>query len=107
MIEATSSRLNEEQALSINSQIYGFLSGCLIGTADVTFRRADWLNGIDAWRIMARQVDHGRSIRLETLRREVREIHNKTIKSLENVEEGVAAFQNTMQEYVRAGGPES
>ena len=67
VIEATSGRLNEEQALSTNSQILGFLSGCLTGTADVMFRRADWLNGIDAWRIMARQVDHGRSIRLETL----------------------------------------
>ena len=71
------------------------------------FRRAAWLNGIDAWRIMARQVDHGRTIRLETLRREVREIHSKLIKSLEHVEEGVAAFENTMQEFVRAGGPES
>ena len=56
---------------------------------------------------MARQVDHGRPIRLETLRREVREIHSKPIKSLEHVEEGVAAFENTMQEFVRAGRPES
>ena len=56
---------------------------------------------------MARQVDHGRTIRLETLRREVREIHGKLIKSLEHVEKDVAAFESTMQEFVRAGGPES
>ena len=102
-----SGRFNEEQTLSVNSQIWGFFSGRLTGTADVIFRRADWLNGIDAWRIMARQVDHGRTIRLETLRREVREIHSKLIKCVEHVEEGVAAFENTMQQFVRAGGPES
>ena len=107
VVEAASGRFNKEQTLSVNLQIWGFLSGCLTGTADVMFRRAAWLNGIDAWRIMARQVDHGPAIRLETLRCEVQEIHSRRIKSLEHVEEGVAAFENTMQEFVRAGGPES
>ena len=65
---ATSARLTEEQALSVNAQIWGFLSGCLHGTADVMFKRADWNNGVDAWRRIVRQVDHGRSIRLKTLR---------------------------------------
>ena len=58
VVEAASGRLTEELALSVSSQIWGFLSGCLTGTADVMFRRAAWLNGIDAWRIMARQVEH-------------------------------------------------
>jgi len=70
------------------------------------FRRAEWLNGIDAWRRVVRQIDHGRAIRLETLRREVKELHTKPIRSLEAVEEGVASFENTMQEFVKAGGPE-
>ena len=71
------------------------------------FKRTDWLNGIDAWRRIVRQVDHGRAIRLETLRREVKELHMRPIKSLEAVEEGVNEFENTMAEYVKAGGPES
>ena len=71
------------------------------------FKRADWNNGVDAWRRIVRQVDHGRSIRIETLRREVQEIHTRPIKTLEAVEEGVAQLENLKQEYVKAGGPES
>ena len=64
------------------------MSGCLTGTADVMFRRADVLNGIDAWCIMVRQMDHERTIRLEIPRREVRETHTKPIESLEPMEDG-------------------
>ena len=71
------------------------------------FRRAECLNGIDAWRRLVRQVDHGRGIRLEMLRLEVQELHARPIKSLEAIEEGVAVFENTMTEYARAGGRES
>ena len=71
------------------------------------FRQAECLNGIDAWRRLVRQVDHGRGIRLEMLRREVQELHTRPIKSLEAIEEGVAVFENTMTEYARAGGRES
>ena len=39
-----------------------------------------------------RQGDPGRSIRLETLRREVQYIFMRQIKSLEAVEKGVAQF---------------
>ena len=45
---------------------------------------------------------HGRSIRIETLRREVQEIHTRPIKTLEAVEESVAQFENLKQEYVKA-----
>ena len=106
-LQAVSSRLSKEQAENLNAQIWGFLSGCLEGSAEVMFKRTDWLNGIDAWRRIVRQVDHGRAIRLETLRREVEELHMRPIKSLEAVEEGVNEFENTMAEYVKAGGPES
>ena len=93
--------------MAVHFQIWGFLSGCLRGTAETMFRRADCLNGIDAWRPLVRQVDHGRGIRLEMLRREVQELHTRPIKSLEAIEEGVAVFENTMTEYARAGGRES
>ena len=56
VVEAASGRLTEEQALSVNSQICGFLSGCLTGTADVMFRRAAWLNGIDAKSTVAGRI---------------------------------------------------
>ena len=82
------------------------MSGCLTGTADVMFRRADLLNGIDAWCIMVRQMDHERTIRLEIPRREVRETHTKPIESLQPMEEGAAASENRMQEFVRSGGSE-
>ena len=107
MIEAISNRLTDEQAMAVNAQIWGFLSGCFRGTADTMFRRADCLTGIDAWRRFVRQVDCGRGIRLEMLRREVQDLHTRPIKSLEAVEEGVAVFENTMTEYARAGGRES
>ena len=107
VVEASSNRLAPEQAIAVNSQIWGFLSGCFRGTAETMFRRAECLNGIDAWRRLVRQVDHGRGIRLEMLRREVQELHTRPIKSLEAIEEGVAVFENTMTEYARAGGRES
>ena len=74
------------------------------GTAETMFKRAEVLNGLDAWRIISRQIDHGRAIRLETLRREMKELHTKPIRSLECVEEGVAEFENVHTEYERAGG---
>ena len=70
------------------------------------FKRTDWLSGIDAWRRVVRQVDHGRPIRLEMVRREVKELHMRHIENFEAVEEGVNEFENTMAEYVKAGGPE-
>ena len=58
VIEAASGRLTKEQTLSVKSKIWGFLSGCLTGTADVLFRRAAWLDGVDAWPYdLARDVE--------------------------------------------------
>ena len=48
VVEATSRRLTEEQAMAVNAQICGFLSGCVQGTAETMFRRADCFNGFDA-----------------------------------------------------------
>ena len=68
------------------------------------FKGAEPLNGIDAWRRLVRYIEHGKAIRLETLRREIKSIHLRQIPSLEKVEEGVAEFDNILQEYVLAGG---
>ena len=51
-----------------------------------------------------RFIDSGRDIRLEQLRQEVRMIRSFTIKNLEAVTIGIAAFENKIREYVEAGG---
>ena len=74
----------------INSSILGFLSNCVSGDAENVFEAADQNCGIDAWRRLVRQIDHGRNIRLESLRNEVRLLHTRSIKDLEGIESGIA-----------------
>ncbi len=102
--QAVGIHLTEEQVLNLNAAIWGFLSGAVSGTAEIIFKRAETLNGIDAWRRLAHYVEHGKEIRLENLRREVKMLHTKPIASLDKVEEGVAEWENTMNEYALAGG---
>ena len=101
---AVGARMTEEQLFLVDAAIYGFLSGALTGTAETIFKRAGMLRGFDAWRKIVRFIDHGSEIRLEQLRREVKTMHLKPIKDIDSVEEGVADFENTLDEYVRAGG---
>ncbi len=101
---AVGSKLTDEQLMNLNAAIWGFLSGSLTGTAETIFKRSEILNGADAWRRIVRFIDHGRSIRLEHLRREVKTMHLKPIKDIEGVEEGIAEFENTLMEYEQAGG---
>ncbi len=102
--QAVGIHLTEEQVLNLNAAIWGFLSGAVSGTAEIIFKRAETLNGIDAWRRLAHYVEHGKEVRLENLRREVKMLHTKPITSLDKVEEGVAEWENTMNEYALAGG---
>jgi len=102
--EATRGTLFPAQVQAINAAMWGFLSGAVSGTAETMFKGAAKLNGLDAWRRLVRYIDHGRAMRLETLRREVKMIHLKPIASLEKVEEGVAEFENVLNEYVQVGG---
>ena len=102
--QAVGVHLTEEQVLTLNAAIWGFLSGAVSGTAEIIFKRAATLNGIDAWRRLTHYVEHGKEIRLENLRREVKMLHTKPITSLDRVEEGVAEWENTMNEYALAGG---
>ncbi len=102
--QAAGHRLNDEQIATVNAAIRGFLSGVLSGLAETLFKRAEMLNGLDAWRRMVRHIDHGRPIQLESLRREVKTLHLKPIKDLEHIEEGIAEFENTILKYTQAGG---
>ena len=101
---AAGHRLSEEQIAFVNAAIWGFLSGVLSGSAETLFKRAEVLNGLDAWRRMVRHIDHGRHIRLEALRREVRTLHLKPIKDLDHVDEGAADFKSAMLEVRRDRG---
>ncbi len=96
--------LDERQREVLNTAIWGFLSNCIFGEAETIFKRAESLHGLDAWRRIVRHIDHGRSIRLEALRTEIRSLHLTPIKSLENVSLGIAEFENKINEYVEAGG---
>ena len=98
--EAVGGALAREQIHVLNAAVWGFRSGGIHGSAEEIFKRADALNGIDAWRRMTRYIDHGREIRRETLRRDVKMLRTRPMSNLESVEMVFATFENTMAEYV-------
>ena len=49
-------------------------------------------------------MDHGRDLRLDDLRQEMKQTHQRPIKTLQEIESGVAAFENSMCEFTQAGG---
>ncbi len=102
--QAVGGRLTRDQVSMVNAALWGFLSNGISGPAEAAFKRASTLNGLDAWRRMARYIDHGRGIRLETLRREAKMLHMRPIKNLDGVEQGITEFENTLIEYAQAGG---
>ena len=82
--------LSDSQIGLLNSSMWGFLSTCVTGDAENVFEAACQNSGIDAWRRLVRQIDHGRNIRLETKRNEVRLLHTKSIEDLDGIEAGIA-----------------
>ena len=92
----------KQQAL--NASLWGFLSSCLTGSAETIFRSAEDLNGLDAWRRVVRIIDSGLPLRLEELRGEVRMLHTRPMKDLEQVAAGIAEFEAKIKEYNQAGG---
>ncbi len=104
LLKAIGGRMTEDQVLTANTAVWGFLSTALSGSAETLFKRAEVLNGLDAWRLVTRHINHGKAIRLETLRREMKTMHLRPIHDLERVEEGIAAFENMISEYLLAGG---
>ncbi len=102
--QAVGARLTHDQVLNVNAALWGFLRGVVSGTAETMFKRSDRLNGLDAWRRLIRHIDHGREIRLNELRRSMKANQLRPLQSLQEIEHGVAEFENTIQEYVLAGG---
>ena len=60
------------------------------------FKRADRLNGLDAWRRLVRHIDHGRELRLDTLKGEMKTAQMKLMKGLQDIEPGVAQCEDAI-----------
>ena len=101
---AVGPKLSHQQVLNANAQLWGFLSNLISGSAETIFKRATKLNGLDAWRRLVRHIDHGAELRLDSLKREMKIAQNKPIKTLNDVELGVAEYENAIQAYTEAGG---
>jgi hypothetical protein len=78
--EATAGFLHDDQRMALNAGLWGFLAGSLSGTAETMFMGAEQLNGLDACPRVARQISHGESVRLETLRRQDKRQHTRVHK---------------------------
>ena len=85
--------MKQTQQEFLLSQMWGFLSTCVTGSATAMFKKALKLNGLDAWRIILRMIDSGMDHQLERLRDEVRAINKKPIRDLEHVATGTAEYE--------------
>ena len=94
--------MTEVDVRKANHAIWGFLGLCLKGEASKLYELAAELNGLDAWRLVVRNVQKGKSIQLGTLRRAVR--NPESIRRLEDVSNGITKFETTLNEYKLAGG---
>ena len=94
MARGLSAELDEDQAMAVNSTLWGFLAGCVQGAGTTVSKRSEHLNVTDAWGRMVRQIDKGLPTQYETPRREVKAVFSKPIRTLEQFEEGIAAFKN-------------
>ena len=60
LAEAVGQALTPEQIYMVNAGVWGFMTAGLSGSAEEIFNRTDQLNGMDAWRRVARYIGHGR-----------------------------------------------
>ena len=72
---ATVHKLELAQCQTINAAVWGSLSGCLSGQAELMFKRSPMLNGLGAWRRIVRMIGSSLPLKLEQLRDQVRTIH--------------------------------
>ena len=75
---------------------------CLKENARTIFESAKMLNGLDAWRAVVLDIQKGRMIRLDQLRKIVR--NPPSIVKLEDVNNGILKFETNIREYVATGG---
>ncbi len=94
--------LADATVIQVGGALWGFLNMALKKEALTCFKGAQTLNGLDAWRRIARHVRRGKNTRLDSLRKLVR--NPPPIKKLEDVSVGIMHFENVINDYVAAGG---
>ena len=88
----------------MNAAIWGFVAASVSGSANTLRMGADRLNGLDAWRRVARYTAHGKKVHAGTLRREMKVVVDRPTQSIEKLEEGISEFENAIKQYEDAGG---
>ena len=88
--------------ITVSALCWGFLNTAVHSAAVDVMKAASELNGMEAWRLLCRHIDHGRPLRLDVLRRQLRA--PSTIKSLADVPTALTRFQNLVREFEDAGG---
>ena len=89
---------------NVNGAVWGFLSNCISGEMETVFKTADTLQGFEAWRRIVRYIEHGKDIKLEGMRNDMKTLHLRPIRSLEQVPIGISEFEFKIKEYEDAGG---
>ena len=95
-------RIPDEQVTRLSELVWGFLNICLKENARTIFESAKMLNGFDAWRAVVLDIQKGRMIRLDQLRKIVR--NPPHITKMEDVNNGILKFENSIREYIAVGG---
>ena len=105
LIRATQGTLMDYDRLdNVNGAIWGFISNCISGEIETVFKTADTLQGFEAWRRVIRYIEHGKDIKLEGMRNEMKTLHLRPIRSLEQVPIGISEFELKIKEYIDVGG---
>ena len=99
--------LDPERLQTLSQAILSFLNICVSGEAETVFQNADSLEGFEAWRRIIKYIDHGKEIKLERMRTEMKSLHWRQIKNLEGVPHGIAEIELMWKEYTALGGPSS
>ena len=82
-----------------NASIWGFLGICVSAEAHTIFLTSAKLQGIDVWRKIIRFIDHGKDIKFESMRDEMKMLHTKKIKNLEQVAIGIAEYELKIKDW--------
>ncbi len=94
--------MTELSVTRLSGAIWGFLNTCLKSEAHTIFESADMLNGLEGWRLVIQDIQRGRAIRMQTLRKLVK--HPPVITKLEDVAAGMLRYQNLLKEYEAVNG---
>ena len=86
----------------LSEVLWGFLNGCLKGSAKETFELADDLDGFNAWRRVVQDIRKSRNIRLAQTRRAVR--NPPAVKDTAHIGQAVKNFDAIHKAYKDAGG---